>query len=76
MTHLAEEVLRAANALSPEDRSELIDALLATEADQPLSDEWMAEIRRRSAEYDAGLVQGIPWSEVKRQARDRGTARE
>jgi hypothetical protein len=29
----------------------------------------IAEIRRRSAEYDAGLVDGIPWEVVKRNAR-------
>lgn len=86
MSPVAEEVLRAAEALSPEDRSELLEALLAAEPDADdvaipsacekgapveLSPEWLAEIRRRSAEYDAGRDPGVLWEEVKRQARDR-----
>lgn len=34
----------------------------------PLSDEWLAEIQRPSAEYDAGLVQPIPWEQVRADA--------
>lgn len=72
MSPVAEEVLRAAEALSPEDRSEVLEALLAAEPDaDELSPEWLAEIRRRSAEYDAGRDLGVSWEEVKRQARDR-----
>jgi putative addiction module component (TIGR02574 family) len=35
----------------------------------PLTDEWMNEISRRSAEYDDGKVQTIPWEQVRREAR-------
>ena len=34
----------------------------------PLSDEWIAEINRRSAEYDAGLVQPVPWEQIRADA--------
>ena len=50
---------------------QLIDALWDTipEGDvPPLSDECHAEIQRRSAEYDAGLVQPIPWEQVRADA--------
>jgi putative addiction module component (TIGR02574 family) len=46
----------------------LIEALWDTVPDdamRPLSDEWLAEIHRRSAEYDAGTVQPIPWEEIR-----------
>jgi putative addiction module component (TIGR02574 family) len=33
-----------------------------------ISDEWLAEIDRRSAEYDAGLVQPIPWEQIRTDA--------
>jgi hypothetical protein len=34
----------------------------------PLSDEWMAEIRRRSAEVAAGTATSIPWEIVRGEA--------
>ena len=52
-------------------RIQLIDALWDTipaDAVPPLSDEWLAEIERRSADYDAGLVQAIPWEQVRADA--------
>jgi putative addiction module component (TIGR02574 family) len=58
-----EELLRNAQALPPADQVELIEALIAglDEADpQPLDDAWMAEIKRRSAEFDAGRRYGDP----------------
>ena len=33
-----------------------------------LSDEWLAEIERHSAEYDAGAVQPIPWEQIRADA--------
>jgi putative addiction module component (TIGR02574 family) len=68
----AENVLQAALALPEEERLEIIDALLAAldqESTPPISEAWMAEVRRRSAEFDAGGVTPIPWSEVKKRAR-------
>jgi putative addiction module component (TIGR02574 family) len=67
-----EQVLRSAQELPVADQIELIEALIAglDQGDpQPLDDAWLAEIRRRSAEYDAGLVKPIPWATVKKQAR-------
>ena len=49
----------------------LIEGLWYMDRDDRLphwSEEWLAEIKRRSAEFDAGLVKPIPWSEVKASA--------
>ncbi len=69
-----EQVLQTALALPAGDQIELIEALIAAldHADsQPLDDSCMVEIRRRSAEYDAGQVTPIPWSVVSERARRR-----
>ncbi len=53
------------------DRLELIDALwdtLPEEALPPLSEEWMAEIQRRSDELDAGTATTVPWEVVQSEA--------
>jgi putative addiction module component (TIGR02574 family) len=68
------QVYQAALALPEQERVQLVDDLIATlkpEDAVPLDDAWLAEIERRSEEYDAGVVTGIPWSEVKERARRR-----
>ena len=63
-----EAVCSAAAGLSVADRLRLIDELAASvPEDQPptLSEPWLAEIERRSAEIDAGVVTPEPWSEVR-----------
>jgi putative addiction module component (TIGR02574 family) len=50
------------------DRIELIEALWDTmpvDSMPPLSEEWIAEIRRRSAEYDSGTAASVPWEQLK-----------
>ena len=69
-----DSVLQAALALPLDKREQLIDSLAATLPSPivpPLHPAWQAEIERRSAEFDAGLVQGRSWEEVKAQARRR-----
>lgn len=64
-------VLADASRLPVTDRIQLIEALWDTvPADSlpPLTDEWIAEIRRRSAEYDSGLVQAVPWEQIRAEA--------
>jgi putative addiction module component (TIGR02574 family) len=74
MSPAVEQLLQAALALSEADRADLLDALTATmepETGAVLDNAWKAEVARRSAEFDAGLVKPIPWSEVKEAARQK-----
>jgi putative addiction module component (TIGR02574 family) len=74
MNQAVEELLQAALKLPDEEQLQLVSALMAAVEERglrPFDDAWLEEIRRRSAEYDAGTVQPIPWSEVKERARRR-----
>lgn len=56
------------------ERIRLIEALWDTVPDEslpPLSEEWLAEIQRRSAEYDAGNVETVPWETIRADAMER-----
>jgi len=68
-----DSVLQAALALSPEERLDLVDSIQASLApdDLPFDPRWLEIVRKRSAEYDAGLVKSIPWEEVKEKIRQR-----
>ena len=66
-----ETLLADATRLPVADRIQLIDAIWGTlpaDALPPLSDEWTAEIRRRSAEYDSGCAETVPWEQIKDEA--------
>ena len=66
-----EALFADASRLPVAERIQLIEALWDTvpeDALPPLSDEWIAEIQRRSAEFDAGLVEAVPWEEVRADA--------
>lgn len=66
-----ETLLADAARLPVADRIQLIDAIwdtLPADSLPPLSDEWAAEIRRRSAEYDSGAVETVPREQIKDQA--------
>ena len=63
-----ESVLSAAAELSVDDRLRLIDDLAASVPDDrppQLSEVWLSEIERRSAEIDSGKVTTEPWSEIR-----------
>ncbi len=64
-------LLSDASQLPLDARIQLIEALWDTvpeDAMPPLSDEWLAEINRRSDEYDASKVQTIPWEQIRTEA--------
>ena len=72
MSPNTEQVLQSAQSLPPAEQVELIEALITAqdEADpQPLDDAWMAEIQRRSADFDDGKATPIPWAMVRERAR-------
>jgi putative addiction module component (TIGR02574 family) len=75
MSPSTERLLESALALPVAEQVELIEALVAAMDQahpQPLDEACMTEIRRRSAEYDAGKVTPIPWSVVRERARGGG----
>ncbi len=56
-----------ATRLPVAERIQLIEALWDTVPEDclpPLSDEWRAEIEKRSAEYDSGSVVAVPWETI------------
>lgn len=62
------KVLKLAKALSPDEQKELIDSLqekYPTDEELGLEPGFMDSVRRLSADYDAGKVKTIPWSEVR-----------
>lgn len=65
MNATLETIEAAALQLSAEERAELIERLIDTVIPAPpLHPAWEAEIARRVAEMDAGLVEDIPAEEV------------
>ena len=63
-----ESVLSAASELSIDDRLRLIDDLASSVPDDrppELSELWLTEINRRSAEIDAETVATEPWHAVR-----------
>jgi putative addiction module component (TIGR02574 family) len=75
MNQVVDELLQAALKLPDDDQLRLVSALTAAVEERglrPFDDSWLDEIQRRSAEYDAGSVQSIPWAEVKARARLEG----
>lgn len=68
MSPTTQELLKSAQTLPSSAQVELIEALIAGLDEvnpEPLDEAWVAEIQRRSAEYDSGVAKPIPWSEVR-----------
>jgi len=71
MSPTLETLYQAALALPEEQRAELVDRLLDTlppDVPSQLHPAWRAELKRRSAQVDAGEVTPVPWDEVRRLA--------
>jgi putative addiction module component (TIGR02574 family) len=63
-----DEPYKKASELPAEDRAELAGLLLDSVADEPdeaVEDAWQAEVERRVAEYRAGSIKTISWSELR-----------
>ncbi len=68
------ELLTHALKLPPAARAALADSLiesLDSEVDEDAEEAWKSEIASRVRSLDSGVVSAIPWSEVRRQLRDR-----
>lgn len=66
-----ETLLADASHLPVADRIQLIEALwdsLPADSLPPLSNEWLEELQRRSAEYDSGSAQTTPWEQIRADA--------
>ena len=66
-----QSLLSDASHLPVPEKIQLIEDLWDTvPADSlpPLTDEWIEEIRRRSAEYESGSVQTVPWEQIRADA--------
>jgi putative addiction module component (TIGR02574 family) len=69
MTPATSRLLAEALQLPEAERSELIAQLLDSlepPAEEDVETAWNQEIQQRSADLDAGTVQGVPWSEARR----------
>ena len=69
-----ETVLSDASRLPVAERIQLIEALWDTvpgDSLPPVSDEWLAEIERRSREFDSGRSQATPWETIREDAQKR-----
>jgi putative addiction module component (TIGR02574 family) len=79
MNASVEHLLQEALKLPDEQQLQLVSALVSAVEQRrlrPFDDFWLHEIKRRSAEYDAGTIQAIPWAEVKECARRKVTGHE
>ena len=68
MARAVRELYAEASELNPNDRAELAGLLLESieePVDEGVEEAWAAEIERRMADYRAGRVKTIPWSEVR-----------
>jgi len=64
-----DEILEDALALPAEARAAIAGSLISSlddQTDQQAEELWSAEIARRIVELDAGSVQPVPWTEVRR----------
>ena len=58
--------------LPAEQRARLAERLIASlDADAEIEKEWLAEVKRRDAELDAGAVAAIPMEDALASARER-----
>jgi len=67
-----EEVFAAAQSLPADERAWLVHALWETMEPKdwpPLSEEWAAEVQRRSQQIDEGRMTFSSWPEVRERAR-------
>jgi putative addiction module component (TIGR02574 family) len=72
-----ETLLADAARLPVADRIQLIDAIwdtLPADSLPPLTDDWVAEIQRRSADFDSGSAETVSWEQVKADALRRAGA--
>jgi putative addiction module component (TIGR02574 family) len=76
MSDRVRQLLDQVLGLSDEEQLELVAALSSAFDERglrPFDESWLAEIQRRSAEFDSGSVQAIPWAEVRQKGRQQAS---
>ena len=69
MTQKSQVVLEEALKLSPNERAEVAEQLIASLEEAPDTDveqAWQEEVQRRFQQIEQGEVKTIPWEEVQR----------
>lgn len=72
MTQKSQIVLEEALKLSPNERAEVAEQLIASLEEAPDTDveqAWQQEVQRRLHQIERGEVKTIPWEEVQRRLR-------
>lgn len=64
----AKETLDLALEMSENDRAAIAERLLA-EPEQGIEEAWQHEVERRLSDFDHGLIECVPWEEVKSRLR-------
>jgi putative addiction module component (TIGR02574 family) len=70
MTMSTQAIFDAALALPEAERAALAERLLESlspEPDEISDEEWLAELQRRSADFEIGTAEAVPWSELKKE---------
>lgn len=70
MSGAVAKVLEQAKLLSESEKIQVVDKLLydhGEDKDPSYDKSWEVELRRRKAEMDSGEVEGILWSDVKKE---------
>lgn len=68
MAKSARELFEEAMRLAPEERATLMRLLVDTldaESEEGVEEAWRVEIERRIADLDSGVVEAIPWEELR-----------
>jgi len=67
MSQTIQALESAALLLPAEERARLAERLLASlDTDPEVETAWAAEVARRLADWEAGLVDAVPWDEARR----------
>ncbi len=72
MTQKSQVVLEEALKLSPNERAEVAEQLIASLEEAPdtaVEQAWQQEVQRRLQQVERGEVKTIPWEEVQRRLR-------
>lgn len=72
MTQKSQVLLEEALKLSPDERAEVAEQLIASLEEAPdidVEQAWQEEVQRRLQQIERGEVKTIPWEEVQRRLR-------